>query len=358
MGKVSIEPVRLTQYSHGAGCGCKISPMVLEKILAGSIAMPDNKKLLVGNDTKDDAAVYDLDNGTALISTTDFFMPIVDDAVDFGKIAAANAISDVYAMGGKPILAIAILGWPINKLPGELAGKVIEGARIICKEANIPLAGGHSIDCPEPVFGLAVNGLINSTEIKRNNTAKEGDILYLTKSLGAGILSTAEKKGILKAEHEGIAAAQMMKLNKAGEALGKLGSVHAMTDVTGFGLLGHLTEMAEGSHLTAVLNDFSKIPLLTKDLIQYVQMNSIPGGTNRNWESYGHKIAINDEHGDYETVKNILADPQTSGGLLIAVDPSSEKEIETIFKEYGLSNYANPIGHFIKQTNHTVEVLY
>ena len=358
MGKVSAEPIRLTQYSHGAGCGCKISPMALEEILSGSIAMPDNDKLIVGNNTKDDAAVYDLGNGTALISTTDFFMPIVDDAVDFGKIAAANAISDVYAMGGKPILAIAILGWPINKLPGELAGKVIEGARMICIEAGIPLAGGHSIDCPEPVFGLAVNGLVNTNQVKRNNTAQEGDLLYLTKSLGAGILSTAEKKGLLQSQHEGIAAAQMMLLNKAGEALGKLESVHAMTDVTGFGLLGHLTEMAEGSGLTAVLNDFSKIPLLTRDLSLYVQKNSVPGGTNRNWESYGDKISISDDYGDYETVRCILADPQTSGGLLVAVDPSGRKEIESIFKEYGLLNYLNPIGHFIKPTNHTVEVLH
>lgn len=359
MGKLSAETVRLTQFSHGAGCGCKISPKTLEEILAGSIAMPDNDKLIVGNNTKDDAAVYDLGNGTALISTTDFFMPIVDDAIDFGKIAAANAISDVYAMGGKPILAIAILGWPVNKLPGELAGKVIEGARMICMEAGIPLAGGHSIDCPEPVFGLAVNGLVNTKEVKRNDTAREGDLLYLTKSLGAGILSTAEKKGILQPQHEGIAAAQMMQLNKVGEALGKLDLVHAMTDVTGFGLLGHLTEMAEGSDLTAVLTDFSKIPLLTDDLSYYIEKNSVPGGTNRNLDSYGNKIFISSEFGsEYETVKYILADPQTSGGLLIALDPSGKKDLESIFKEHGLRNYLQPIGHFVKQTEHTVEVLH
>lgn len=359
MEKIGIESIRLTQYSHGAGCGCKISPKVLDEMLAGCIASPDNENLIVGNNTKDDAAVYDLGNGTALISTTDFFMPIVDDAVDFGKIAAANAISDVYAMGGKPVLAIAILGWPINKLPADLAGKVIEGARMICMEAGIPLAGGHSIDCPEPVFGLAVNGLIKTKEIKRNNTAKEGDLLYLTKSLGAGILSTAEKKGILQPQHEGIAAAQMMQLNKAGEALGKLDSVHAMTDVTGFGLLGHLTEMAEGSELTAVIRDISSIPLLTGDLAYYIKKNAVPGGTNRNWESYGAKIFISPGFGtEYDIVKSILADPQTSGGLLIAIDPSGKSDLESIFKEYDLLNYLQPIGHFVKQTKYTVEVLH
>src|SRR6476646_1611316 len=208
--------IKLTQYSHGAGCGCKISPLILNKILSGNLAVPDNKKLIVGNHSKDDAAVYDLDNGMALISTTDFFMPIVDDPFEFGRIAAANAISDVYAMGGKPILAIAILGWPVNSIPPEIAQKVIEGGRSICMEAGIPLAGGHSIDSPEPIFGLAVSGLVAIENIKQNNLAKEGDHISLTKTLGVGILTTAEKKGILKEEHKGIAAKQMMQLNKAG----------------------------------------------------------------------------------------------------------------------------------------------
>jgi selenide,water dikinase len=232
------DSIKLTQYSHGAGCGCKISPQVLETILHSNLAIPDNDKLIVGNHSKDDAAVYDLGNGQALISTTDFFMPIVDDPFDFGRIASANAISDVYAMGGNPILAIAILGWPINVLAAEIAQKVIEGSRSICKEAGISLAGGHSIDCPEPVFGLAVNGLVNINNIKKNNEAKEGDQLFLTKPLGVGILTTAEKKGILKDEHRGIAAKQMMQLNKVGAALGNIKGVNAMTDVTGFGLLG------------------------------------------------------------------------------------------------------------------------
>ena len=254
-----INTVKLTQYSHGAGCGCKISPKVLDQILVSNIAMPDNNKLIVGNHSKDDAAVYDMGNGTALISTTDFFMPIVDDAFDFGRIASANAISDVYAMGGKPILAIAILGWPVNVLPAAIAQRVIEGSRSICKEAGIALAGGHSIDSPEPIFGLAVNGIVDISNIKQNNTAQEGDVLFLTKKLGVGILTTAEKKGLLQQAHQQLAPQQMMQLNKVGEALGKLKSVHAMTDVTGFGLLGHLTEMAEGSGLSASV-DFKNIP--------------------------------------------------------------------------------------------------
>lgn len=217
----------------------------MDEILSSNIASPDNNKLIVGNHSKDDAAVYDLGNGTALISTTDFFMPIVDDPYEFGRIASANAISDVYAMGGKPILAIAILGWPINVLPPAIAQKVIEGSRSICMEAGIPLAGGHSIDSPEPIFGLAVNGLVPIENIKQNNLAKEGDILFLTKPLGVGILTTAEKKGILLDQHKGVAASQMMQLNSIGEMLGKIKGVSAMTDVTGFGLLGHLVEMAE-----------------------------------------------------------------------------------------------------------------
>ena len=329
--------IRLTQFSHGAGCGCKISPQVLDKILKSNFALPDNKKLLVGNSSKDDAAVYDLENGMALISTTDFFIPIVDDAFDFGRIASANAISDVYAMGGKPILAIAILGWPIDKLSPELAQKVMEGGRAICSEAGIPLAGGHSIDTAEPIFGLAVSGLISVDHIKKNNTAKEGDILFLTKPLGVGILTTAEKKGLLKEEHKQIAANQMMQLNKAGESLGKLNGVTAMTDVTGFGLLGHLTEMAEGSGVSAVI-DFANVPLIIPDIKYYIDNKSIPGGTNRNWDSYGNKIS---EISNYQ--KAILADPQTSGGLLIAVDPSAVIDLKQIFKDHHIE-FTEPIG--------------
>ena len=333
--------VKLTRYSHGAGCGCKISPQVLDKILKNNFTIPDNKNLLVGNSSKDDAAVYDLETGMALISTTDFFTPIVDDAFDFGRIASANAISDVYAMGGKPILAIAILGWPIDKLLPELAQKVIEGSRAICAEAGISLAGGHSIDTAEPIFGLAVSGLVNINNLKRNNTAKNGDILFLTKPLGVGILTTAEKKGLLKENHKQIAANQMMQLNKVGEALAKLNVVTAMTDVTGFGLLGHLVEMAEGSGLGAVIN-FENVPLIISDIKYYINNKSIPGGTNRNWDSYGNKIS---EISEYQ--KAILADPQTSGGLLIAVDPTAVDEVKQILVDHHLELFTEPIGKFV-----------
>ena len=333
--------IKLTQYSHGAGCGCKISPQVLDKILHSNLALPDNKKLIVGNHTKDDAAVYDLGNGTALIATTDFFMPIVDDPFDFGRIASANAISDVYAMGGKPVLAIAILGWPINKLSPDVAQKVIEGARSICLEAGISLAGGHSIDSPEPIFGLAVNGLVSIENIKQNNKAQEGDLLFLTKPLGIGILTTAEKKGLLLPEHNNIAAKQMMQLNKIGELLSKINGVHAMTDVTGFGLLGHLVEMAEGSELSAEIY-FDTIPVITSRIKTYVDNNCIPGGTMRNWDSYGEKIG---SIADFQ--KSILADPQTSGGLLIAVDPGAVSKVENLFIRQELNKFINPVGKFI-----------
>lgn len=355
---VQDNSVKLTQFSHGAGCGCKIAPKILDEILSGSLAMPDNKHLIVGNHSKDDAAVYNLGNGMALISTTDFFMPVVDDPFDFGRIAAANAISDVYAMGGKPLLAIAILGWPINKLSPAIAQKVIEGGKSICVEAGIPLAGGHSIDSPEPIFGLAVNGLVGIAEVKKNNTAREGDVLFLTKPLGVGILTTAEKKGILQDKHTGLAAKQMMQLNKVGEALGKANFVHAMTDVTGFGLLGHLTEMAEGSNLTATINGVDGIPMISPDLADYIRQGSVPGGTHRNWDSFGNKIRISEEFGeDKELVKCLLADPQTSGGLLIAADPGKLNELSAIFKEFELQSFFQPIGRIGKKQEFAVEVL-
>ena len=346
-----MEEIKLTQYSHGAGCGCKISPEVLDKILKGNIAMPDNNKLIVGNHSKDDAAVLDLGNGTALISTTDFFMPIVDDPFSFGRIAAANAISDVYAMGGKPVLAIAILGWPINKLSPEVAQQVIDGGRSICIEAGISLAGGHSIDSPEPIFGLAVNGIVDLENIKQNNRAQEGDILFLTKPLGVGILTTAEKKGLLEEEHRGLAANQMMQLNKAGEALGKLNCVTAMTDVTGFGLLGHLTEMAEGSGLSAVVN-FDDVPLITPAIFDYIKQGSVPGGTNRNMDSYGHKISSLTEE-----QRAILADPQTSGGLLIAVKKENTNEVIGLLNEMGLKKFIQPIGYMKAKEEKSVTVI-
>jgi selenide, water dikinase len=326
---VVVEPVKLTQYSHGAGCGCKISPAVLDKILHSAVLREKDPRLLVGNDTRDDAAVYDLGNGTALISTTDFFMPIVDDAYDFGRIASANAISDVYAMGGKPILAIAILGWPIDKLSPEVAQRVLEGARAVCAEAGITLAGGHSIDCPEPVFGLAVNGIVPVKHVKQNSKATDGCVLYLTKPLGVGILTTAQKKGLLQPEHADIAPRSMATLNRIGEVFGRLDYVQAMTDVTGFGLLGHLSEMCEGSQLSAVVN-FEKIPKLSV-IDPYISQNCVPGGTHRNWASYGHKI------GDLtEKQKVVLADPQTSGGLLVAVEASHCADFEQLLRTHNI----------------------
>lgn len=327
---MDTKTIKLTQYSHGAGCGCKISPAILDKILHSPVAVQADPRLLVGNDKRDDAAVLDLGNGTALISTTDFFMPIVDDVYDFGRIASANAISDVYAMGGKPVMAIAILGWPIDKLPPEVAQRVLEGARAVCADAGIMLAGGHSIDCPEPVFGLAVSGMVNIGQLKQNSTATEGCRLYLTKPLGVGILSTAQKRGLLLEEDAAIALNSMVTLNKLGEIFGQMDAVKAMTDVTGFGLLGHLAEMCEGSGLSAEIH-FDQIPLI-KSLSYYLAQRCFPGGMQRNWNSYGHKVnPLTDEQ------KYILADPQTSGGLLVAVSPDNVRLFE---KELARSGYS------------------
>ena len=341
--------IKLTQYSHGAGCGCKISPKILDRILhTNAMAFqPRYENLLVGNDSRDDAAVMDLGNGEAIISTTDFFMPIVDDAFDFGRIASANAISDVYAMGGEPIMAIAILGWPLDKLPPEVAAQVLEGSRAVCKEAGIPLAGGHSIDSPEPIFGLAVTGKVRLDHLKQNNTATEGCRLYLTKPLGVGILTTAQKKGILKPEHADVAPSQMAQLNSFGAVLGKLPYVKALTDVTGFGLLGHLTEMAEGSGLSAVIHhdDVPKLSMVD----EYLAQQSFPGGTVRNWDSYGHKISDLTE-----TQRYVLADPQTSGGLLIAVDPHHTAEFERVAQENGFA--LQSFGELVEQRDKVVYV--
>lgn len=336
-----IESIRLTQYAHGAGCGCKIAPAVLEEILKSNTIQPDNDKLLIGNSSKDDACAYDIGNGTALISTTDFFTPIVDDAYDFGRIASANAISDVYAMGGKPVLAIAVLGWPVEKLPAELAQKVIEGSRFICKEAGIPLAGGHSIDAAEPFFGLAVTGLADIINLKRNNTAKEGDVLFLTKPLGVGILSTAQKRGVITEEQRVEMSANMTELNKAGEALGKISGVHAMTDVTGFGLLGHLIEIAEGSALAADIY-YSKLHIVS-GAAEYLKQRVVPDATYRNWNAYSGKTGF-DTGVDVMQAFNLLPDPQTNGGLLIAAAPDAVEEVQKVLAEYGLQGFSEPIG--------------
>ena len=325
------EKIRLTQYSHGAGCGCKIAPDVLSKVLASDIKIAEDKRLIVGNASRDDAAVFDMEDGSAIISTTDFFMPIVDDPFTFGKIAAANAISDIYAMGGTPLVAIAILGWPIDKLPAEVASVVLDGGRAACAEAGIALAGGHSIDSPEPIFGLAVTGNVSLDNLKRNDTATEACKLYLTKPLGVGILTTAQKRGILKEEHATIAPDIMMQLNNIGKNLSEIPGVKAITDVTGFGFLGHLLEMCEGSGLSADI-EYDKIPKITC-LQEYIDQGSMPGATSTNWKNVQEKVGLTNEDWRY-----VLCDPQTSGGLLVAVEGDSSDEVEKMFKEHGLES--------------------
>ena len=296
---------------------------MLGTILHSELEKFIDPNLLVGNESADDAAVYDIGNGVGIISTTDFFMPIVDDPFDFGRIAATNAISDIFAMGGKPIMAIAILGFPINKLPAEVAQQIVEGGRAACATAGIALAGGHSIDAPEPIFGLAVTGVIPTEKVKRNASATVGCELFLTKPLGIGILTTAEKRGILKPEHQYLARDAMCQMNLIGAEFSKLDEVKAMTDVTGFGLLGHLKEVCEGSNLRAEV-DFADIPTL-EGVRDYIAQGSVPGGTNRNFESYGHLISPL----TYEQ-KAILCDPQTSGGLLVAVELQAVEKIQQI----------------------------
>jgi len=343
----SIELPKLTQFSPGAGCGCKISPKDLQTILESDIRFGPHKNLLVGYETKDDAAVYDMGNGTALISTTDFFTPIVDDPFDFGRIAATNAISDVYAMGGTPILAISILGWPLEKLPHEVARKVIEGAREVCNKAGIALAGGHSINISDPVFGLAVNGIVPIGQIKQNRTATLGCRLFMTKPLGIGIVTTAEKKGILKDSHRNIALNLMTTLNIAGSSYSRLSGVKAMTDVTGFGLLGHLLEICEGSALSAQII-FTQVPVI-EGIEDYIAQKAIPGGTFRNWKSYGEKIGpISEDQ------KMILCDPQTSGGLLVAVSPESVADFISLSGKINQKIWE--IGELIEEKSMRIEV--
>lgn len=345
--------IKLTHYSRSAGCGCKIAPAKLEEILGNNIAVPDNKKLLVGNNSRDDAAVYDLGNGKALISTTDFFMPIVDDAYDFGRIASANAISDVYAMGGQPLLAIAILGWPVEQLPVSLAKQVLDGGRNTCAVAGISLAGGHSIDSAAPIFGLAVTGIIDIDNLKRNNTAKEGDYLFLTKPLGAGVLATAHKRGLLKEKHLPVLINQLVQLNDIGAALGKIPGVTAMTDVTGFGILGHLIEMAEGSNLSAEIY-YTKLPI-AQGVKEYLAQRIVPDATYRNWNCYNTKITF--EKGiDVMEAFNVLPDPQTNGGLLIAVEPSALESIKELLNRNGLEEFTEPIGRMIPVSGKTIFV--
>ncbi|WP_386693164.1 MULTISPECIES: selenide, water dikinase SelD [unclassified Lonepinella] len=342
MTNTSTENIRLTQYSHGAGCGCKISPKDLQNILQSELERFADPHLLVGNDTADDAAVYDIGNGVGIISTTDFFMPIVDDPFDFGRIAATNAISDIYAMGGKPIMAIAILGFPLKLLPVDVAQKIVDGGRFVCHQAGISLAGGHSIDAPEPIFGLAVTGIIDTEKVKKNASATAGCQLYLTKPLGIGILTTAEKKGKLQEQHKGLATATMTKLNNIGAEFSKIDGVKAMTDVTGFGLLGHLLEMCEGADLQAEVQ-FNQLKTLD-GVLDYIAQGCTPGGTDRNFASYGHKVsALTDVQ------KAILCDPQTSGGLLIAIEPQVHQQVFDVAQQAGIELI--PVGRLIEKTD-------
>ena len=332
--------IRLTQFSPGAGCGCKIAPKELEKILRGSISQKSYEKLLVGNESKDDAAVFDIGNGKATISTTDFFTPIVDDPYDFGRIAATNAISDIYAMGGSPIMAIAILGWPLDKLPAELATDVISGARTVCDAAGIPLAGGHSINISEPIFGLAVTGIAATESIRKNSEATSKCKLFLTKPLGIGLITTAEKFGIAKNKHKQVALNLMTTLNNIGAPLAQIAEVRSITDVTGFGLLGHALEMAEGSNLDIVI-EYSKVPRIA-EVEYYIEQEAIPGGTNRNFASYGAKISpMTPEQ------KALLCDPQTSGGLLVAAEPQSIEQIKALAEKNGV--IMQEIGYFTER---------
>ncbi len=344
-----MEEIKLTKYSHGAGCGCKIAPAVLENILKSTIPSLPNKNLLVGNSTKDDAAVYDLGNGKAIISTVDFFMPIVDDAFDFGRIASANAISDVYAMGGKPILATAILGWPIDKLPVELAQKVLDGARTICNEAGIPLAGGHSIDTLEPMFGLSVNGLVDIKNLKQNSTAKNGDLIYITKKIGVGILATALKREVIKEEHKEVLTKQLIQINKVGESFGELPYITAMTDITGFGLLGHLIEMAEGAGLSAELN-YAEVPVI-EGVQDYISKMIVPDNAYRNWNSFEKKVS-----GIGAASFFTLCDPQTNGGLMITILEEHQQEFERFLSEHKLDQFAKPIGKMVTKTETIVSI--
>ena len=335
------EGIRLTQYSHSAGCGCKIAPDVLSRILAETDDGASSAKfptLLVGHQSRDDAAAVVLDNDRAVLSSTDFFMPIVDDPYDFGRIAATNAISDIYAMGGTPQLAVAILGWPIDQLAPEIANRVVQGGRDVCAQLGFPLAGGHSIDSPEPIFGLAVTGTVERAHLKQNSGACPGDLLILTKQLGIGIYTTAEKRGKLQATHQGLATELMCQPNQVGALLAKLDGVNALTDVTGFGFAGHLIEMCRGGSLSAII-DLDDIPELP-GLDDYIAQGCMPGGTQRNFDALRN---------DLPTLASrelaVLCDPQTSGGLLVAVSPSTIEDVQRLLTEQECSSAV--VGSFI-----------
>ena len=331
--KLSANPIRLTAFSHGGGCGCKIAPGVLSEILRGARGLPVPKELMVGIETSDDAAVYRLNDEQALIATTDFFMPIVDDPYDFGRIAATNAISDVYAMGGTPIMALALVGMPIDKLPLEVIGKILEGGESVCAAAGIPIAGGHTIDCVEPIYGLVVMGLVHPDRVKTNAGARPGDVLILGKPLGVGVLSASLKKGALDAAGYQAMIASTTQLNTPGRRLAHLDAVHALTDVTGFGLLGHLLEVCRGAKLSAVL-EMGEIPLLT-GVERLATAGYITGASARNWMAYGEDVSL--DAAITEMQRALLTDPQTSGGLLVACEPAAVDEVLGMFRAEGFA---------------------
>jgi selenide,water dikinase len=328
--------IKLTQYSSGAGCGCKISPSVLKEILATSEDFPPHPALIVGHDSNDDAAVIEDTKGNWIISTTDFFMPIVDDAYDFGKIAATNALSDVYAMGGTPLMAVAILGWPISKLPASEAARVVEGGRFICRMAGIPLAGGHTIESPEPFFGLAVTGTVEREHLRKNNTPQQGDVLFITKPIGLGVITTAAKRGLDASDELQEAISYMCTLNKMGAELARIRGVHAMTDITGFGLIGHLLEMIQSPDLCATL-DYASIPVLPAAR-KWVSQFVYPDMTTKNHSAFSSFVSpLNAEQ------MLLLNDPQTSGGLLVSVSPEEAHHVAEVMMRFGILE-PKPIG--------------
>jgi len=329
-------PIRLTQLSHGGGCGCKIAPGVLEKILAKTSPALIPPQLLVGIETSDDAAVYQINDQQAIVATTDFFMPIVDDPFDFGRIAATNAISDIYAMGGTPLFALAIVGMPVNTLPLDTIRLILEGGESICAKAGIPIAGGHTIDSVEPIYGLVAIGLVHPQNVRRNTGARPGDLLILGKGLGVGLYSAAFKKGLLAEGDYAAMIASTTQLNTPGSALGALSGVHAMTDVTGFGLLGHLVEICQGSSVTAVL-DYAALPILPNAL-DYAAQGCVTGASARNWAGYGERVVLDQSFGDSQ--RALLTDPQTSGGLLIACAPEAAAEVLAVFRQQGFDRAA------------------
>ena len=334
--------VRLTQFSHGGGCGCKIAPAVLSEILAGSPLAQLHPDLLVGTESSDDAAVYRINDSQAIVATTDFFMPIVDDPYDFGRIAATNALSDVYAMGGRPFLALAIVGMPIDKLPVETIQRILAGGAAVCRQAGIPIAGGHSIDAPEPIYGLVALGLVRPDRVKRNDRARPGDVLVLGKPLGVGILSAALKKGKLAEAGYGDMIQTTTQLNTPGADLAELPEVHALTDVTGFGLLGHLLEIARGSRAGAEL-DFDSIPVLPAALA-LAREGYATGASDRNWAGYGASVALPADFAGWKA--KLLTDPQTSGGLLVACAPEAVADVIRVFSEHGFAR-ATVIGRMV-----------